>query len=127
MPAGEEISFSQRQRESIERAVRAARQESGLPIYVFVGELGDPPREIAQRVHAGLPDPAGAVLVAVDPALRQLEVVTGAQASLRLDDRSCGLAAVSMTSAFEAGDLAGGIATGVRMLAEHASSARSAR
>ena len=60
------------------------------------------------------------MLVAVDPAARRLEIVTGGEVRRRLDDRSCALAAVSMTSAFEAGDLAGGIGHGVRSLAEHA-------
>ena len=43
----------------------------------------------------------------------------------RLDDRSTGLAAMTMTSAFQAGDLSGGIANGIIALAEHAQAPRS--
>lgn len=120
MPAGE--AFSARQRDDIERAIRFAEQESGLPVVVYVGPLdGDGhPRRAAEQLHARLDDPAESVLVAVDPGSRQLEIVTGAEVRHRLDDRASGLASISMTSAFAAGDLTGGIVTGVRMLAEHA-------
>ena len=41
-------------------------------------------------------------------------------ASSALDDRSCALAALTMTSQFGMGDLSGGIVNGLRTLAEHA-------
>ena len=49
-----------------------------------------------------------------------VEIITGAQARLVLDDGSCGLAALTMQTAFAAGDLAGGIVRGVNQLADHA-------
>ena len=36
----------------------------------------------------------------------------------RLSDRDCALAALSMTSSFTGGDLAGGVLQGVRMLGQ---------
>lgn len=121
MPAGE--AFSARDRDEILRALGLAEQASGLPMSVYVGELGGDPRARAEALHAEV-DPRAAVLVAVDPGARRLEIVTGPQARLHLDDRACALAAASMTSAFAAGDLAGGISTGVRMLGEHARAPR---
>lgn len=119
MPAGE--AFTARQREEIERAIRFATRDCGLRFSVYVGGLGDQSRTQAERLHAALgADAPVAVLVAVDPGARRLEIVTGAEARRRLDDRSCTLAAASMTSAFLAGDLVGGIVHGVQMLAEHA-------
>lgn len=119
MPAGE--AFGPRQQDDIVRALRSAQAVSGLRMSVYVGTLGPDPRAQARRLHAALrPDPGSAVLVAVDPGQRRLEIVTGAAAARQLDDRSCALAAASMTSAFLAGDLTGGIVTGVQMLAEHA-------
>jgi uncharacterized membrane protein YgcG len=119
VPAGE--AFSARQQEEIVRAIRFAREASGLDFSVYVGTTGDYPRGYAERLHAALGDRAPqSVLVAVDPSSRALEVVTGAAARRQLDDRAAALAAASMTSAFQGGDLAGGIATGVQMLAEHA-------
>lgn len=121
VPAGD--AFSPRQRDEIERAIDYAERASALPVSVFVGVLDDG-RGRAERLHAALPRPSGRVLVAVDPSARQVHIVTGAQVRGRLDDRSCGLAAIAMTSAFSAGDLAGGIANGVRSLAEHARAPR---
>ncbi|MCU0266503.1 MAG: DUF5130 domain-containing protein [Actinomycetia bacterium] len=119
MPAGE--AFSDRQREEIERAVRLAERESGLRFSVYVGTLGADSRERALRLHAALgPDATSAVLVAVDPGERRLEIVTGPESKRQLDDYSCGLGALSMTTQFAAGDLAGGIVNGVLTLGEHA-------
>ena len=117
MPAGE--PFPPRQQEEIRRAIRLARETSGLPVSVYVGALAGRPRETARRLHAALPEAGRTVLVAVDPTDRQVEILTGSEVRMRLDDRSCALAAMSMTSAFQVGDLAGGIADGVRVLAEH--------
>jgi uncharacterized membrane protein YgcG len=59
-------------------------------------------------------------LIYVAPGERQLEIVTGKTCGRRVTDRSCALAALSMTTAFSGGNLVGGIVTGVRMLSESA-------
>ncbi|HTY73573.1 MAG TPA: DUF5130 family protein [Actinomycetes bacterium] len=119
MPAGE--AFSLTQRVSLERAIKSAESQSGLGFSVYVGPLGDDVRARARSLHAAVPgDTARLVLVAVDVAGRRVEIVTGSQAHLELDDASCGLAALSMTTSFGAGDLVGGIVDGLTVLAEHA-------
>ena len=118
MPAGE--AFSGRQREDIERAIRLAKQDTGLEVSVYVGTLEPPARRRAEELHAQLPDPAVTALVAVDPSARQLEIVTGHQLRTWLDDRACSLAALAMTTSFAAGNLSGGIVDGIRSIAEHA-------
>lgn len=119
MPAGE--AFSARQSDDITRAIRLAREESGLLYSVYVGVLEGDTRATAEAQHASLGSRAAeTVLIAVDPAARRLEVVTGAVAKKSLDDRSCALAALTMTSQFGMGDLSGGIVNGLRTLAEHA-------
>lgn len=124
MPAGD--AFSARQQEDVVRAIRLARQQSDLPVSVYVGTLEGDSRATALQLHGALGDrAAGSVLVAVDPGARRVEVVTGPEARRRLDDRAAGLAAMTMTSAFQAGDLSGGIANGVLALAEHAHAPRS--
>ena len=121
MPAGD--AFSQRQQDDIVRAIRLADAQASLPVSVYVGTLDAPDgatRHAAQRLHAALGDDAAqTVLLAVDPGLRRVEVVTGSALAHRLDDRSCALAAIAMTSTFQAGDLAGGIVAGINTLAEH--------
>ena len=124
MPAGE--AFSQRQQEEVARAIRLARQQSELPVSVYVGTLEGDTRAAALRLHGALGAPAAeTVLVAVDPGARRVEIVTGPGLRRRLDDRAAGLAAMTMTSAFQAGDLSGGISSGVLALAEHAHTPRS--
>jgi uncharacterized membrane protein YgcG len=124
VPAGE--AFSERQNSDIVRAIRLAKRQSELPVSVYVGTLEGDTRAAALRLHGALgADGPRSVLVAVDPGSRRLEIVTGAEVRRRLDDRSTGLAAMAMTSAFQAGDLSGGIATGVLALAEHAQTQRS--
>lgn len=124
MPAGE--AFSQRQQDDIVRAIRLARSQADLPVSVYVGTLEGDSRASALRLHGALgAEAATTVLVAVDPGARRVEIVTGTEAGRRLDDRAAGLAAMTMTSAFQAGDLSGGIASGVLALAEHARAPRS--
>ncbi|MFZ0322786.1 MAG: DUF5130 family protein [Actinomycetes bacterium] len=119
MPAGE--AFSARQRESIERALHQGEQTSGLTYSVFVGDTEGDPRQAGRRLLGALgSSSAQHVVVVVDPAHRELAILAGSQAAFHLDDRATALAAMSMTSSFSAGDLAGGIVDGLRTLAEHA-------
>ena len=75
----------------------------------------------AEQLHARSGDhPTDAVLIAVSPGQRVVEVVTGAGAARRLPDRACALAVLSMTSAFANGDLVGGIVNGLRQLSDQA-------
>ena len=61
-----------------------------------------------------------AVLVAVSPEQRVVEVVTGSEARVRLPDRGAKLAVMSMVASFKEGDLLGGLLSGLRMLADQA-------
>lgn len=54
------------------------------------------------------------------PARRGLEIVTGERAKRQLPDSQCGLAALTMQASFAAGDLTGGLVTGIQQLGEHA-------
>ncbi|MGQ0624562.1 MAG: DUF5130 family protein [Sporichthyaceae bacterium] len=117
--AGE--AFSERQRGEIIRAIQLGQRASGVQFSVYVGAAEGPPRPYAMRRHAELGASApDSVLVFVDPAARNLEIVSGARARRWVNDRAAGLAAATMTSAFAAGNLAGGIASGINVLAEHA-------
>ena len=61
-----------------------------------------------ERQPAGVVDVGVREHVAVDPAARALEIVTGPGARRYLDDRACALGALTMTSQLVTGDLAGG-------------------
>lgn len=119
MPAGD--AFSGAQVHAIERAIGHAHAESGLRYSVFVGAPEGDLREQGRKLLAALgADADRSVLVLIDPAHRRLEILTGASASRHLDDRATALGAMSMTSSFAAGDLAGGIVAGLHTLSEHA-------
>jgi uncharacterized membrane protein YgcG len=119
VPAGE--AFSAGQVQAIKRAIEHARAESDLDYSVFVGDPDGDLREHGRRLLAALGDAADtSVVVAIDPAHRRLEILTGSTAARWLDDRATALGAMSMTSSFAAGDLAGGIVAGLHTLSEHA-------
>lgn len=112
--------FTTRQLLRLDEALRLADRSTGLTFSVYVGDLDEPVRAHAEKLHAQLADPAHSVLVAVSPNQRLLEVVTGAEARRRLPDRSAKLAALSMAAAFSGGDLAGGLVSGLAQLADQA-------
>jgi uncharacterized membrane protein YgcG len=119
VPAGD--AFTTQQQHDIERAIRNAEAAAaGLRFSVYVGAADEETRPFAHKLHARLDDPERSVLVYVDPPGRRLEIVTGAAAKRRLPDGQCGLAALTMQASFAAGDLTGGIVTGVQQLGEHA-------
>jgi hypothetical protein len=107
----------------VDEALRLADRSTGLTFGVYIGELDEPLRAHAEKLHGQLADPDHAVLLAISPNQRQLEIVTGAVVRRRLPDRDCKLAAMSMAAAFGGGDLAGGIVSGLAQLAEHAGKA----
>lgn len=119
MTAGDDTPegpFTTRQLLRLDEALRLADQNTGLTFSIYVGDLGEPARASAEKLHAELPVPADSVLVAVSPNQRQLEIVTGDHARLRIRDRESKLAALSMVAAFAGGDLAGGLVSGLAQL-----------
>jgi hypothetical protein len=123
VPAGEAFSHGQRQR--IDRAIVTAQEQCGLRFSVYVGAVDGDLRERARAMlSAAGADQSRTVQITVDPAARRLEVVTGEQAARQLSDHGASLGAMSMTTSFLGGDLAGGIVDGLRTMAEHAAALR---
>lgn len=112
--------FTTRQLLRLDRALRVADTSTGLTFSVYVGELEEPVRGHAEKLHGQLSDPARSVLLAISPNQRQLEIITGAETRRRIQDRDAKLAALSMAAAFAGGDLTGGIIIGLDQLATHA-------
>jgi Domain of unknown function (DUF5130) len=112
--------FTTRQLLRLDEALRLADRSTGLTFSIYVGDLDEPARSHAEKLHAQLDDAVHSILVAVSPNQRLLEVVTGAEARKRVPDRAAKLAALSMTAAFSGGDLTGGLVSGLAQLADHA-------
>jgi uncharacterized membrane protein YgcG len=104
----------------LDEALRSADRQTGLTFSVYIGELETPTREYAEKLHHQIDDAARAVLIAVSPNQRRLEIVTGSEARKRISDRDAKLAGLSMAAAFAGGDLAGGVLSALDQLASHA-------
>jgi Domain of unknown function (DUF5130) len=112
--------FTTRQLLRLDEALRVADKQTGLTFSVYIGDLEEPVREYTEKLHKQLDGAARAVLVAVSPNQRVLEIVTGNEARKRITDRDAKLAALSMAASFAGGDLAGGVLSGLDQLATHA-------
>ena len=129
VPAGD--AFSERDLEDIGTEVRQISQEAKVVFSVLVADPDDfaepdsDVRAFAEKAHAALGARAHeSVLVMVAPNARRVEIVMGTSLRGRLSDRDCALAALSMTSTFAGGDLAGGVLQGVRMLGQRTGAPR---
>lgn len=117
-PAG---PFGPTQLARLDEALTLASRETGIDFSIYLGELGAESRASAEALHASLGDrAANAVLVAVSPGERRIEIVTGSLAFERLPDRGAKLAVASMVASFKEGDLVGGLVNCLRMLSDQA-------
>ena len=116
MRPGDGLTDAQRAR--LAQAVAATERATRLNVVLHVGHV-DGGRAGAEALLSACGEASSSVVVAVDPGARTLEIVTGRTAAAMLDDRTCALAALAMTSSFSAGDLVGGIRNGLQVLADH--------
>lgn len=120
-PTVPDVPFNSVQLARLDEALTLSARTTGLGFSVYLGDLGDDTRATAEDMHATCGDgAASAVLVAVSPGQRRVEVVTGAESMRRLPDRACNLAVMSMVASFKEGDLIGGLVSGLRMLTDQA-------
>lgn len=122
-PQAPSLPFTPVQLASLDEALTLASRTTGLDFSVYLGELGSDTRARAEELHAATPRPSHAVLVAVSPGERVVEIVTGEESHRRLADRGAKLAVMSMVASFKEGDIAGGLLSGLRMLTDQAGSA----
>lgn len=119
-PPPNEHPFTPVQLSRLDEALTLTSRETGLQFAIYLGDLGADPHRSALDLHDRLDGRDEAVLVAVSPEQRMLEIVTGTEAKVRLPDRGAKLALMSMVASFKEGDLFGGLMSGLRMLAEQA-------
>ena len=119
-PSRADEPFSPAQLARLDEALTMASRETGLRFSVYVGDLGENPSTRVAELLDELEGSRDAVLVAVSPGQRFVEVLSGADARVRLPDRGAKLAVMSMLASFREGDLVGGLLSGLRMLADQA-------
>ncbi|MFQ1000751.1 DUF5130 family protein [Modestobacter sp. SSW1-42] len=113
--------FSFRDLARVDEALTMSSKETGLRFTLYIGDLGRDTRATAEDLHQRSGgDVSNAVLVAISPGQRVLEIVTGTAAARRLPDRACALAVLSMTNRLGSGDLVGAIVHGLRQLSDSA-------
>lgn len=122
-PVSPDRPFKPAQLARIDEALTLASADTGLLFSVYVGPLGAFPRERAEELFGTLALRHQApVLLALSPAERRLEIVTGGGSARRIPNRVAALAALTMRASFTSGDLTGGIVGGIRQLADAAGS-----
>ena len=83
---------------------------------VYVGGLGDDTAATAREILAGVPTPDNAVLLAVSPDQRAIEVVYGSDVKGRGIESAAPLGVSAAASAFQEGNLMDGLVSAVRVL-----------
>lgn len=121
-PAGEaDQPLTTTQLELLDDVLREAERFTGLRFSAYLGDLGTDSRGFAQGLISGLgADAPSAVLMAISPGQRMVEVVTGPEAARRVSDRAARLAVLAVVSSCTDGDIAGALVTGIRILADQA-------
>lgn len=117
-PSRTDHPFTPGQMTRLDEALTLASRETGLLFSVYLGDLGESPHERISELHGELAGADAAVLMAVSPGQRVVEVVTGPEARFRLPDRGAELAVLSMVASFKKGDLLGGLLSALRMVAD---------
>ena len=113
--------LTNRQLEFLDDVITEAERFTGLRFSAYLGDLGQDTRLGAEALHAGLgTDAPMAVLLAVSPGQRVVEVITGSEAARRISDRAARLAVLSVVAACADGDLSGALINGIRTLADQA-------
>ncbi|SDQ77017.1 DUF5130 family protein [Actinopolyspora saharensis] len=120
-PERPKLPFSPGQLARLDEALTLSTRTTGLEFAIYLGDLGEDTRERAEQVHADLGERAPhGVLIAVSPAQRKVEIVTGEHSYRRVPDRSCNLAVMNMVASFKEGDLIEGLVSALRMLSDAA-------
>ena len=79
-PSPSDHPFTPVQLTRLDEALTMASRQSGLRFSVYLGDLGDAPNERVAELHDQLEGSSEAVLVAVSPGQRVVEVLTGPEA-----------------------------------------------
>jgi hypothetical protein len=83
---------------------------------VYLGELGEDSAATAREILAKVPTPDNAVLLAVSPNQRAIEVVYGSEVKGRGIEEAAPLGVSAAAASFKDGNLMDGLISGVRVL-----------
>jgi len=108
--------FSDAQLQAIDSAIREAEVLLRFEVSVYVGRNEGERARFAYRLHAALVVPDRSILITIDPASRECVLVLGRSACDRITAQCADEAVRLMCDCFAEGNLAQGIAVGLRAL-----------
>lgn len=101
---------------ALDTALTHATRQAKARFAVYVGDLGADTAASARSVLADVPTPNNAVLLAVSPDQRAIEVVYGADLRGRGVETAAPLGVSAAASAFREGNLIDGLISAVRVM-----------
>lgn len=101
---------------TLDDALTNASRASKAMFAVYIGDLGDDTAARAREILAKVPSPNEAVLTAVSPDQRAIEVVYGSGLRGRGGESAAPLGVAAAASAFAEGNLIDGLLSAVRVL-----------
>lgn len=117
-PGKPKLPFSTPELARIDDALTRISRATGLGFQIYLGDLGEDTRATAEQLHAGLDDAANAVLIAVSPGQKAVEIITGEKSHQRLTDRAAKLGVVSMVPLLREANIIGGLIKGLRIMGD---------
>jgi Domain of unknown function (DUF5130) len=112
----EHYPFSIAERVELDEALKWGSRASKARFAVYIGDLGAPTAAAARAILAKVPTPDEAVLIAVSPNQKVIEVVYGSGLQGRGAESAAPLGVAAATSAFQEGNLIDGLVSAVRVM-----------
>ncbi|MBX7431373.1 DUF5130 domain-containing protein [Mycobacterium sp. Y57] len=100
----------------LDNALKYGSREAGARFAVFIGDLGADTAAGAREILAKVPTPDNAVLLAVSPNQKAIEVVYGSEVKGRGIEEAAPLGVSAAAASFKEGNLIDGLISAVRVL-----------
>jgi hypothetical protein len=100
----------------LDDVLKYSSRSSKARFAIYLGDLGSDTAARAREILAKVPTPDDAVLLAVSPNQRAIEVVYGSQVRGRGAESAAPLGVGAASSAFQQGDLVDGLVSAIRVL-----------
>jgi len=100
----------------LDNALKFGSRAAKARFAVYIGDLGADTAATAREILAKVPTPDNAVLLAVSPDQKAIEVVYGAEVKGRGIEESAPLGVSAAAASFKEGNLIDGLISGIRVL-----------
>ncbi|MGE2835082.1 DUF5130 domain-containing protein [Mycobacterium sp. SMC-4] len=100
----------------LDNALKFGSRAARARFAVYIGDLGADTAATAREILARVPTPENAVLLAVSPNQRAIEVVYGSEVKGRGIEEAAPLGVSAAAASFKEGNLIDGLISGVRVL-----------